>query len=158
MSRESAGKPKYIRGESPRQLRDLVGYHLKRASALDLHGANAALEASGLRTVQMSVLLTITEQPGISSADICRVLRMQRANIVPVLADLESRGLFLRETDPNDSRIQRLFPTGKGRDEASHMLGLVATHEDRMLARLTPAERDDLRRMLALIWKEDGDG
>ena len=158
MSGEALKNPQQGQGESPRQLRDLVGYHLKRASAWDLHGANAALEAVGLRTVSFSVLLTMVEQPGISAAELGRVLRMQRANIVPILAELEARGLFLRETDPDDNRIQRLFPTARGRDEAGHMLGLIAAHEDRMLARLTPAERDDLRRMLAVIWREDGDG
>ena len=144
--------------ESPLQLRDLIGYHLKRASAWDLHGANAALEAAGLRTVSMSVLLTLTERPGVSAAEICRSLRMQRANIVAVLAELESRGLFLREADPEDNRVQRLFPTAKGREEAQRMLGLIRAHEDRMLAGLTLAERDELRRMLAIIWREDGEG
>lgn len=143
-------------GESPLRLRDLMGYHLKRASAFDLHGANAALEAAGVRTVTMSVLLTIAEQPGVSSAEICRALRMQRANIVPILSELESRGLFLRETDPSDNRIQRLFPTTKGREEAQCMLGLIAAHEDRMLAALSLTERAELRRLLALIWKDDG--
>ncbi|ARC38276.1 MarR family transcriptional regulator [Paracoccus yeei] len=144
--------------ESPLHLRDLIGYHLKRASAWDLHGANAALEAAGLRTVSMSVLLTITERPGVSAAEICRSLRMQRANIVAVLAELESRGLFLREADPEDNRVQRLFPTAKGREEAQRMLGLIRAHEDQMLAGLTLAERDELRRMLAIIWREDGEG
>lgn len=158
MSGESLKKPQENAAESALQLRDLIGYHLKRASAWDLHGANAALEAAGLRTVSMSVLLTITERPGVSSAEICRALRMQRANIVPVLADLEARGLFLRESDAHDNRIQRLFPTQKGREEAQHMLGLIRAHEETMLAGLTPAERDELRRMLALIWREDGEG
>lgn len=158
MSGETLKNAQETGAESPRRLRDLIGYHLKRASAHDLHGANGVLEAAGLRTVPMSVLLTITEQPGISSAEICRVLRMQRANIVPVLADLESRGLFLREADPADNRVQRLFPTVRGRDEAQRMLGLLAGHEETMLAGLTPAERDELRRMLAIIWKEDGAG
>lgn len=83
---------------------------------------------------------------------------MQRANIVAVLAELESRGLFLREADPEDNRVQRLFPTAKGREEAQRMLGLIRAHEDRMLAGLTLAERDELRRMLAIIWREDGEG
>lgn len=158
MASESSPKRQKTKAESPLRLRHLIGYHLKRASAWDLHGANAALEAEGLRTVTLSVLLTITENPGISSAEICRILRMQRANIVPVLTELEARGLFLREADPDDNRIQRLFPTQKGGEEAQRMLGLIAVHEDRMLAGLTLAERDELRRMLAIIWREDGEG
>lgn len=158
MAAESVKKQQQAGAESAMRLRDLLGYHLKRASARDLHGANAALEAAGVRTVTMSVLLTITEQPGISSAELGRSLRMQRANIVPVLAELEARGLFLREADPDDNRVQRLFPTQKGREEAQNMLGLIRAHEENMLAGLTLAERDELRRMLAIIWREDGEG
>lgn len=143
---------------TPVRLRDLIGYHLKRASAVDLRGANAAIEASGMRTVPMSVLLTLAETPGISSADICRKLRIQRANIVPILAELEAKALFLRETDPADNRIQRLYPTARGCEEATRILALIAAHEDRLLAPLSTSERAELRRMLELIWNEDGDG
>lgn len=140
----------------PVRLQDLIGYHLRRASVFDLNGAVAALEPSGLRTVPMSVLFAIVEQPGISAADICRALGIQRANIVSILADLERRGLFLRESDPADHRVQRLFPTRKGEEEAAQAIGLIAAHEDNMLARFTPGERDELRRLLAKLWQHDG--
>lgn len=152
-TKESKAGPK--QREAPPRLHDLVGYHLKRASLLDLEGANAALEPSGLRIVAMSVLLSIVEQPGVSSAAICRALRLQRANIVPILADLGRRELFLRETDPSDNRIQRLYPTAKGEEEALRMLALIAEHEERMLAGLTMQEREELRRMLAIIWTSE---
>lgn len=141
----------------PDQLSDLVGYHLKRASAVDLHGANTALAETGLRTVPMSVLLGIVESPGTSSADICRSLQMQRANIVPILANLEARALISRAPDPDDNRIQRLFATAKGKIEAGRMLALAASHEARMLKRLTPAEQSELRRLLALIWSDSAE-
>ena len=89
------------------RLQDLVGYHLRRASVFDLQGAVSALEPANTRPVPMSVLLSIIETPGISSAEICRALGMQRANIVPILAELEERGLFLREADESDQRIDR---------------------------------------------------
>lgn len=139
----------------PEKLSDLVGYHLKRASAVDLHGANAALAETGLRTVPMSVLLAVVENSGTSSADICRCLQMQRANIAPILANLEARDLIKRLPDPNDNRIQRLVATTKGCIEARRMLALAANHERFMLQRLTPAEQNELRRLLALIWKDD---
>lgn len=145
-------------GGMPVRLADLVGYHLRRASVFDLQGAVAALEPAGLRTVPMSVLFAIVEQPGISAAEICRALGIQRANIVSVLADLEKRGLFLREADPSDNRIQRLFPTRKGVEEATSAIALVAAHEEKMLSRLDAGERQELRRLLAKIWQQDGDG
>lgn len=140
------------------RLQDLMGYHLKRASIFDLQGAVAAMESTGLRTVPASVLLTIVEHPGISAAEICRMLGMQRANIVPILADLDKRGLFLREADPDDHRVQRLFPTRKGKEQSDTLLQMLSDHEDRMLARLSAGERKDLRRLLAKIWMEDDAG
>ncbi|MCJ7995395.1 winged helix-turn-helix transcriptional regulator [Rhizobium cremeum] len=138
------------------RLEDLVGYHLRRASVFDLQGAVSALEPANTRPVPMSVLLSIVEMPGISSADICRALGMQRANIVSILADLEERGLFLREADSSDQRIQRLFPTRRGEEEAARWLALIADHERNMLCRLSAAEQKELRRLLAKIWQEDG--
>ncbi|WP_337269991.1 MarR family winged helix-turn-helix transcriptional regulator [Oryzifoliimicrobium ureilyticus] len=138
------------------RLEDLVGYHLRRASIFDLQGAAAALAPANTRPVPMSVLLSIVETPGISSAEICRTLGMQRANIVPILAELEERGLFLREADKTDQRIQRLFATRRGEGEAMEWLALVSDHERIMLRRLSATEQAELRRLLAKIWQEDG--
>lgn len=143
-------------GAPIRRLEDLIGYHLRRASIFDLQGAASALEPANTRPVPMSVLLSIIEMPGVSSAEICRALGMQRANIVSILAELEERGLFLRETDAADQRIQRLFPSRRGQEEAARWLSLIAEHEHNMLCRLSGAERNELRRLLAKIWQEDG--
>lgn len=144
--------------QAPQRLSDLVGYHLRRASVFDLNGAVAALDPAGLRTIPMSVLMTIVEEPGISSAQICRALGMQRANIVAILSDLDKRGLFLRETDPTDNRIQRLFPTRAGKQEAKRAMALITAHEERMLVRLTPDEQQELRRLLQSVWQSDIEG
>lgn len=133
-------------------LNDLVGYHLRRASVFDLAGAVAALEPVGTRPITMSVLTCITEQPGVTSAEICRVLGMQRANIVQFLADLDAKGLFRREADAKDQRIQRLFPTDAGLAAARDWQARLTAHEDAMLHRLSAPERAELCRLLGLIW------
>ncbi|MDQ0457819.1 MarR family winged helix-turn-helix transcriptional regulator [Rhizobium paknamense] len=142
--------------EPPEKLEVLIGYHLRRASIHDLNGAVAALNDVNTRPVPASVLLTIVENPGVSSADICRMLGMQRANIVSILSELEGRGLFVRETDPADQRIQKLYPTRHGQEEAKTFMALLQAHEDTMLQRLSAAERQQLRMLLAKIWQDDG--
>lgn len=140
-----------------RSLGELAGYHLRRASVFDLQGSTAALEDVGLRPVSMSVLSTIMEKPGITAAEICRVLGMQRANIVSVLADLEEKGLFLRDADENDQRIQRLYPTKAGRDLTEKSLAVLSEHEQRLLLRLDEDERRELLRLLSMIWQPSND-
>ncbi len=138
-------------------LNDLVGYHLRRASVFDLAGAVAALNPVGTRPITMSVLTCIVEQPGITSAEICRLLGMQRANIVQFLADLDAKAFLLRKADASDQRIQRLYPTDAGLAAAKDWLARLSAHEDAMLHRLTPDERKELCRLLGLIWMPSPD-
>lgn len=136
-------------------LADLVGYHLRRASIRDMQGMSAALESLSLRAVPLSVLLMIVENPGISAADICRAIGLKRANIVSILAELEQRGLFLREADPNDNRVQKLFPTRTGKELSAEALERLKDHEDHLLCALSGSERAELRRLLMKVWQGD---
>ncbi|WP_435169915.1 MarR family winged helix-turn-helix transcriptional regulator [Falsirhodobacter sp. 1013] len=136
-------------------LQSLVGYHLRRASVFDLAGALAALQPVNGRPATLSVLMCIVEQPGVSAAEICRTLGLQRANIVQLLVDLEGQGLFTRETDAADQRIQRLYPTPEGKAAAQDWLRRLRDHEARMLERLSPAEQAELRRLLGRVWMEE---
>lgn len=140
--------------DAPRRLDDFIGYHLRRASVLDMNGAAKALEATGLRVIHMSVLLTIAESPAISSAEICRILGMQRANIVGVLGDLEKLGLVDRTPDSFDNRVQRLTLSAKGEAMAAQTLAAMQAHEEELLARLSRDQRSQLRQLLAVIWAE----
>ncbi|CDM57577.1 MULTISPECIES: MarR family winged helix-turn-helix transcriptional regulator [Rhizobium] len=133
-------------------LLSLVGYHLRRASVFDLNGAVETLAQVDARPIGLSVLLCMVETPGLTSAEICRILGMQRANIVQFLADLEAKGLFTREAEATDQRVQRLFPTQAGKDAAADWLRRLNEHEDRMLERLNADERAELRRLLGKIW------
>ncbi|MEI3855910.1 MULTISPECIES: MarR family winged helix-turn-helix transcriptional regulator [unclassified Ensifer] len=135
-------------------LLSLVGYHLRRASVFDLNGAVEALAQVDARPISLSVLLCMVEKPGLTSAEICRILGMQRANIVQFLTDLEAKGLFTREAEASDQRVQRLFPTEAGREAAADWLHRLNEHEDRMLERLDAQERAELRRLLSKVWMD----
>src|SRR5262245_31711887 len=88
------------------ELDGLVGYHLRRASFDAMARLTAALAEAGSRPVLFSVLSLIVEKPGITAAEICRQLAIQRANIVSILTELESLALFVREGNPEDQRVQ----------------------------------------------------
>ncbi|MFT4183722.1 MAG: winged helix DNA-binding protein [Rhizobium sp.] len=137
------------------RLADLIGYQLRRASIFDLQGATAALEPVQARPVPFSILLSIVENPGTTSAEICRTLGMKSANIVSILAEFEERGLFLRDADASDQRIQRLFPTRKGEAAAREGLARIIEHENKLLSRLNGSERAELLRLLARLWQPD---
>lgn len=134
------------------QLEDLVGYHLRRASALNMQDITNALATVGQRPSGFSVACIINEQPGITSAEICRMLGLQRANIVPLLDELSGPGYISRVDDERDKRVQRLYLTDAGYEALETWHDIVLRHEERVLAKLSPSERDSLRELLVKIW------
>lgn len=135
-----------------RQLEDFVGYHLRRASALNMQDITSAFATVGQRPSGFSVACVINEQPGITSADICRALGLQRANIVPLLDDLSGSGYISRVDDEKDKRAQRLYLTDAGYEALETWHEIALSHEERVMAKLSPSERELLRELLVKIW------
>jgi DNA-binding MarR family transcriptional regulator len=137
------------------RLDDLIGYNLRRASALMLSDFAAMFAETFLRPTSFSVACVIEEQPGITSAEICRILGLQRANIVTLLAELDAANVIRRVDDEGDKRIQRLYLNEEKRDDLRLWRRMAGQHENRTLARLSSEERDRLLVMLRKVWRDD---
>lgn len=136
------------------KLDDYVGYHLRRASLLDLSDL-ARTFGEGMKPVPFTVLCLIDESPGITAAEIGRALRLQRANLAPMLGEFDDRGLIERLGAPEDSRIQRLHLSAAGANALAGWRAQVEEHEARIFAPLSPYEREALRQLLARIWRRE---
>jgi len=132
-----------------------IGYNLRRASALALNDFAVEMAQASLRPVTYAMLALIDERPGIRAAELCRLLGMKSANIAPLLAELEERGLIERDDHAEDRRVQELSLTEAARDAMPAWRGQVRRHEDRFLHRLTSKERATLLRLLRLIWVDE---
>ncbi len=152
MGRTSNGNTNLRKAE---QLDELIGYHLRRASAFDVNDFVVHFSDVGLRPVPFSVLCMIAERPGATAADLCRILILQRANIVQLLADLEEAKLIERRTDKTDQRIKRLFLSKTGTSSLASWKQRVAAREKRLFGALSADERAQLLRLLRKIWKAD---
>ena len=133
-----------------------IGYNLKRASAFALNDFAVELTEAGLRPVTYGMLALIDERPGIRAAELCRLLGMKSANMAPLLAELEERGLVERDDHAEDRRVRVLTLTPAARQAMPGWRRQVRRHEDRFLQRLTKKERATLLRLLRLIWTEEG--
>lgn len=136
-------------------LEAMIGYNLRRASAFALNDFAVELSEAALRPVTFSMLALIGEMPGIRAAELCRVLGMKSANIVPLIAELEERGLLERDEHAQDKRVRVLCLTEAARDAMPAWWQRVHRHEDRFLHRLTKRERGTLLRLLRLIWIDE---
>ncbi len=129
----------------------LVGYHLRRAWVRSLSHFGEAL-GDEIKPVPFTVLCTIHETPGITAADIGRLLQMQRATLAPMLGELEKRGLIERRPDREDHRIQRLHLSEEGTAQITRWQARVLAQEERTFAALSAEERDALIELLAKVW------
>jgi len=93
------------------------------------------------------MLALIDEKPGIRAAELCRVLGIKSANMVPLIAELEERGLLERDDHANDKRVRVLHLTEAAREAMPGWWRSVVGHEDRFLHRLTKKERATLLRL-----------
>jgi DNA-binding MarR family transcriptional regulator len=80
----------------------------------------------------------------LSQRDLAARLRLDKSTVSRMAADLERRGLVVRERDPANRRLYRLRLTDEGRAMHRHMADAFNAQYVRWVAMLTPAERDAL--------------
>ncbi len=73
---------------------------------------------------------------------------MRRTNLVPLLADLERRGMSERRPVPGDRRAAALFLTDLGREVLARCEAGCATHEAQLAGRLGDSGRAQLLSLL----------
>jgi DNA-binding MarR family transcriptional regulator len=125
-------------------------------------GAHAAarfaerIAAIGLRPAQAGLLRLITWEPGQSQQALAAKLGIPPSRLVPLIDELEQRGLIERRRDPADRRHYALYLTEDG-DGFMRQLGQIgAAHEDDICGPLTPAERSQLHDLLSLLAGQQG--
>ncbi|TXH36660.1 MAG: MarR family transcriptional regulator [Rhodospirillaceae bacterium] len=100
---------------------------------------------------QFSALVKIQDEAAVSQNRLGRLTAMDPATILGVVQRLVQRGLVDRSPDPVDPRSTRLTLTTKGQALVTSAVPMAREATDRTLARLTPAERKDLLRLLSKL-------
>ncbi len=128
-----------------------IGYRLRRASAAMAADYAAHAGDDRLRPVLVSMLSVIVANPGIGQTELGRALGVQRANMVPLVADLVARGLVDRRRSARDGRRLELHATPAGRTAFDSGRMAIESHEARMTAAMTARERSVLLDLLRRI-------
>jgi DNA-binding MarR family transcriptional regulator len=130
-------------------LPNFPGYALRRAANATAAELAARLGEVGLRQSDVSVLMLIAANPGVTASAIGRQLDIQRANMVPVLKRLE--GLIDRV--PIDGKSQGLELSETGRARLGEARKVVEAFEAELLARVPPEHRAHLLPALEALWR-----
>jgi DNA-binding MarR family transcriptional regulator len=131
-------------------LAGLLGYRLRLAQqAVFRDFARAIPEASPGRA---GILLLIEANPGVTQSRLAQAVGLDRSTLVGVLHVLEARALVERRRG-EDRRTNGLWLTRAGQALVASLKRRIRTHERRVAARLSAAERAQL---LALLEKLAG--
>lgn len=129
-------------------LPNYLGYALRRAQISAVGEFLEAFKEIELRPTQLAVLIIINENPGVRQTEVCDALGIQKANFVPLLNELERRGLALRRSVAGDRRSTALHLTPVGVVTLQRALLIHEAYENRFIARLGRRGHDQLLALL----------
>jgi DNA-binding MarR family transcriptional regulator len=129
-------------------LGDYLGYALRRAQMASVTGFLSAMKDVDLRPTQFAVLILIHQNPGVRQTEVCAALGLQKANFVPLLNELQRRGLAVRKEGVPDRRSSALHLTEHGEAVLQRASELHAQWEERLVERLGAGGREQLLELL----------
>lgn len=139
------------------ELTDNILWLLKQAFYFSLTSVNDAVSGHGVSTAQIGVLRQLSNQPGLSGAELARRLLISPQGVQLALTALEKRGLVERRQDPQHGRILQAFLTEQGRDVAAAVVHDAIAAHDKVFGVLSAAEQKTLRELLGRV-VEQGTG
>lgn len=105
-------------------------------------------ERIGIGMWQDSCLLAVCETPGVSQEEIAARIYLHKSNVARQLGSLEERGFVTRDTDRNDKRVLRVYPTQKAYEAMPAIRGVREEWNRRVLDGFGDKEKEALVRLL----------
>ncbi|MCX5174145.1 MarR family winged helix-turn-helix transcriptional regulator [Streptomyces virginiae] len=108
----------------------------------------AVLRTYGLTMTQYTVLLALSREGGMSGAQLARSCGVTQQSMSSVLANMEGKGLILRESSAVHAKVQIATLSGEGRALLDRAHGEVAVLERALTDAFTPSEHATLCTLL----------
>ena len=124
------------------ELAQSIGYNLRRAQLRVFEHFAASFGELDLRPGQYSVLVIVGRNPGLRQSAVAAALGIQRTNFVPLVDELERRGLVERRASPIDRRSHALHLTDAGEKLLEAARLRQQRHEDEWAAHAGVADRE----------------
>lgn len=139
-------------------LDDDTGFHLAVASARLTQATNRALKALDLRARHYAALVLASERDDLTQVDLAREIALAASQVVPLVDELERRGLVQRRVADDDRRRRLVTVTDDGRQLLERARREVAAARDAALSALDAQQRDALLGSLKVLNAGDRDG
>jgi DNA-binding MarR family transcriptional regulator len=127
---------------------DCILFLLSKAYQKAFGNFKKRLQDHGLTPVQSLVLMTISEEEGLSAGDIVKRLVLDNATLSGVLDRLAEAGWIVKATADEDKRLLRIYLTPKAKDVIAVIIRERDGLNEEFLSPLKLEERMLLKRML----------
>ncbi|MGW1412209.1 MarR family winged helix-turn-helix transcriptional regulator [Streptomyces sp. NPDC002403] len=117
---------------------------------------NEKLVRTGSRKWHYAVLATLEEFGPASQAELVSRTGIYRSDMVTVINELADRELVERSPNPADRRQNIITLTRQGHRQLLKLDKLLTQAESELLAPLSPPEREQLARLLAVLVHHHG--
>ena len=110
----------------------------------------AALAAHDVTPSQVRAIRVLAGQDpgGVRAKELAELLKIAPRSATEVVDALEAKGVVRRSPDPADRRATLVALTDRGREVSEEVRRARAAESERMFARLTRTDREDLARIL----------
>ena len=109
---------------------------------------NKRLRPYGLTNMQHLVLEGLWYQPGVTATELSRLLILDKATLSGVLERMTDTGWIVKEPDPEDRRIQRIYPSEKANRLKPELIEERQESNKEILDNFSPEERILFKRLL----------
>ncbi len=140
----------------PAGLESSTGYLLARVGSDSRRRWARTLDEEGLTPHHYSALIALNQLDAMSQHQLSRMMGIDPRNAVPMIDQLQARGLLARNPDPNDRRRHALSLTPAGKAMLTDLRHAAEDAEERLLTPLTAAERRTLHALLIKLFAAGG--
>jgi MarR family transcriptional regulator, temperature-dependent positive regulator of motility len=134
----------------------IIPHRVPFAMARRFHQICATINADlfidqDLTILNYMALACLDDFPGVDQRHLARMTGVDPTNAGLIVDDLEAKGLVERRINGSDRRVRELFPTPLGKKLRREMRPKLLAAQARILAPLTPNERERFIDMLARV-------
>jgi MarR family transcriptional regulator, lower aerobic nicotinate degradation pathway regulator len=138
-------------------LTDLPGHYIRRLQQIAVGVFMEETQAFGVTPVQFAALNALVATPGIDQRTLAASIGFDTSTIGGVVDRLEARGWVKRQVSPEDRRARLLQVTPEGKQLLQELSASVLSTQERILAPLPQAERQEFLRMLKVLVATNND-
>ena len=111
-----------------------------------------SLREEGVGPSEFDFIHTVRHNPGITQAQLCRILGTDKGAAARQAANLEHKGYIVRKENPEDGRSRLLYATEKADELKSSKAHTEALFYEWLLEGLDEDERETIARLLDKLY------